>query len=239
MLRRSGGILLFLLVLGCQSREILPKRTGQEYVPVRVGAFWEYAVTETIISAVNGQTNTLYDLRLEIKDSVVAAGETTYLVERTTRAQGTSDWQPAETWSARVNLFQFIQQEGNVPYIKLQFPLSEGKAWNGNAMNAEGGADPCGDGTYACDTYRVTGLGQPFEFPGEWLYDDTVTIVENEEDDPIVSKDTRQAVYAKDIGLVYREETHLEYCTVGTCIGQQVVENGTIFKLVLTTYGHE
>ncbi len=238
-MRRSGGILLFLLFLGCQSREILPKRTGQEYAPVRVGAFWEYAVTETIISAVNGQTNTLYDLRLDIKDSVIAAGETTYLVERRTRAQGTLDWQAAETWSARINLFQFIQQEGNVPYIKLQFPLSEGKTWNGNAMNAQGGTDPCADGTYACDTYRVTGLQQPFELPGAWLYDDTVTVVENEEDDPIVSKDIRQAVYAKDIGMVYREETHLEYCTVGTCIGQQVVENGTILKLVLTTFGNE
>lgn len=236
MLRRSGVLLLLILLLGCSSREILPKRTGHEYVPVRTGAWWQYAVTETTISAVNGQSNTLYDLRVEVIDSVDGG---TFILQRMTRLQGATDWEAAETWSARVTDFQYVLQEGNVPFVRMQFPLAEGKSWNGNALNTLGGTDLCSDGSYACDNYETAGLQSPFEIPGTLGYDDTVTITENDEDDPIVGKDLRQSVYAKDIGMIYREEIHLEYCTVGTCIGEQVVENGTIVRLSLTSYGHE
>lgn len=236
MLRRSGVLLLLIFLLGCSSREILPKRTGHEYVPLRTGAWWQYAVTETTISAINGQTNALYDLRVDVIDSV---DESTYILQRKTRQQGATDWEAAETWSARVTDFQYILQEGNVPFVRMQFPLVEGKSWNGNALNALGGADLCSDGSYACDNYSAVGLRSPFELPGALGYDDTVTIVENDEDDPIVGKDLRQSVYAKDIGMIYREEIHLEYCTVGTCIGEQVVENGTIVRQSLTSYGVE
>lgn len=240
MLRVSGAILLVVLLVGCQSRDILPKRTGNEFVPIQVGAYWEYDVTETTISPVNGQTNELTELRVDAIDVVSLNGQQTFILQRRTRPQGSSTWQPAETWSARVEEFQYVLQEGNVPYVRLQFPMVEGKTWNGNALNTLDGTEECTtDGSLTCDNYEATGLYEPFELPGVLLYDDTVTIVENDEDDPIIMKDLRKAVYAKDIGMVYREETHLEYCTIGPCIGQQVVENGTILRLTLTAYGHE
>lgn len=49
-------------------------------------------------------------------------------------------------------------------------------------------------------------------------------------------KDVRNSVYALAIGLVYHEETS-EYCTIGDCIGEQVVENGRIYKQTLTGHG--
>lgn len=239
MLRVSGAILLIILLVGCEPRDISPGRTGHEFVPFRVGSYWEYDVTETTLSAVNGQSNVLSELRLDVIDSVVLSGQVTYIIGRKTRLQGSTVWDAAETWSARLDAFQFVLQEGNVPYVKLQFPLVEGKIWNGNSLNAVGGVDACVDGTFSCDNYQATGLYQPFELPGIFLYDDTVTIVENNDDDPIVMKDKRVKIYAKNVGLVYREDTHLEYCTVGTCIGQQVVENGTIVRQTMTSYGFE
>lgn len=227
------------MLVGCQSREVLPKRSGHEFVPAQVGDYWEYGVTTTTFSAVNGQTNELSELRLDVVDQVILGGQVTFIVQRRTRPQGSTTWQAAETWSARVDQFQYVLQEGNVPFVKLQFPLVEGKTWDGNLLNTLGGTEICPDGTATCDTYNVTQLYQPFELPGIFLYDDTVTIVESDEDDPIIMKDLRKAVYAKEIGMVYREEIHLEYCTVGPCIGQQVVENGSIVRLTLTTHGHE
>jgi len=239
VLRVPAVIILIAWLAGCQSPEVTPKRTGHEFVPARVGAFWEYAVTETTISQVNGQTNVLSELRLDVTDSIVAMGQTTYILQRRTRLQGETVWNAAETWSMRLDGFQCVIQQGNIPFVKLRFPLSEGKAWNGNALNAIGGTDQCSDGSFMCDNYQATNLAQPFELPGVLLYNDTVTIVENNEDDPIVMKDFRQAIHAKDVGLVYREDIHLEYCTVGPCIGQQVVENGTIVRQTLTAYGFE
>lgn len=237
MLRAFGFILLFFLLFSCQSQEALPKRTGQEYVPVQVGAYWEYAVTETVISQVGGQTNTFTELRVEVTDSIASGGDLTYVLHRWTRDQGSSDWTAAETWSLRMNTTQLVQQEGNLPYVKLMFPLTEGRSWNGNSLNNLGGTDACGDGSFACDMYVVSGWQKPFEIPGVISYEDAVTILENNEDDPIIGKDIRKTVYAKGIGWVYREDTHLEYCTVGDCIGQQVVENGRIVRQTLTAHG--
>lgn len=237
LLRHSVVLFLGILITACQSREVQPSRTGKEYAPLAVGAFWEYSVTTTTISPVGGQTNVLTEERVEVTELLEENGLPTYVLRRWSRPQGTSDYTSAETWSVEAGEFRYIVQEGNIPYVRLQFPLTEGKTWNGNAYNTEGGTDDCGNGDFTCDMYMVSGLGQPFELPGVFSYDDTVTILEHDDDDPIVGKDVRQAVYADRIGLVYREETHLEYCTVGSCIGQQIVESGMIRRQTLLTYG--
>ena len=46
-------------------------------------------------------------------------------------------------------------------------------------------------------------------------------------------------IYARHIGLVYKEATVLEYCTVGDCIGKQQIEKGYTLKQTLTAYGKE
>jgi len=236
VLRLKHVILLLFLLSGCQSREILPKTTGTEYVPIRVHAYWEYDIVETSISQVGGQTNSFYTLRVRVSDSVRVAGEVSYILERSKRTDASAPWTALETWSVRLSTFQLIQQEGNIPFVKMLFPLSEGKGWNGNALNSLGGPDPCTNGSIQCDTYTVFALAKPFEFQGV-TYANSVTIIENNNDDPIVSKDVRKAVYVKAIGLVYRESTQYAYCTIGTCIGKQIVENGTLFRQTLKAYG--
>jgi hypothetical protein len=206
---------------------------------MHVGTYWEYALTETTISQVNGQVNTLTELRVVVLDSVVNEDEITYVLGRWTRDQGATDWVAAETWSVRQSEFRWIVQQGNVPYVKLSFPLTEGKTWDGNMLNSLGGTELCQDGTDGCDIYTTNSLQEPFEIAGASSFDDTVTIVESDEVDPIVGKNIRKAVYAQGVGLVYFEVTFFEYCTVGSCIGQQVVENGYILKQQLSAHGVE
>ncbi len=237
--RGLGCILLLVSIFACDSHEAVPVRTGAEFVPMRVGAYWEYSMMETTISPVSGQVNTLTELRVEVLDSVINDEEVTYVLGRWTRDQGAAVWVATETWSVRQSEFRWIIQQGNVPFVKLSFPLTEGKTWNGNMLNSLGGTEACPDGTDGCDMYLSSNLQKPFEITGSISYDDTVTIVENEEEDPIVGKDIRKTIYAKGVGLVYLEITALEYCTVGSCIGLQVVENGYILKQILTTYGLE
>jgi hypothetical protein len=235
--RGFGYSILLICLLACESHEAVPARTGAEFVPMRVGAYWEYALTETTISPVNGQVNTLTELRVEVLDSAVNDDEITYVLGRWTRDQGATDWVVTETWSVRQNEFRWIVQQGNVPYVKLSFPLTEGKGWDGNMLNSLGGTEQCADGTDGCDIYTVNNLQKPFEITGTLSFDDTVTIVESDEEDPIIGKDIRKAVYAEGVGLVYLDVTVFEYCTVGSCIGQQVVENGYILKQQLSAHG--
>lgn len=229
-------IICFLFFLGCQSRDVKPKGTGTEYYPLRVGTFWIYDVSETIITQLGGQTNTAYELKIQIVDSTSSDGQVIYRMLRYSRSDSSQPWASIDTWSSHKDPFQAILQEGNISYVKLSFPLANEKTWNGNALNNEGGVDQCADGTFHCENYVVTDLARPFQAPGV-SYDDSVTIFENNEDDPIVRKDIRKSVYAKSIGLVYREGTVLEYCTIGICIGKQIVENGTIVKQTLKDYG--
>jgi hypothetical protein len=232
-------VVIFLIVLlgACASREVLPQFTGKEYVPLAVGAYWEYSLTTTTISPVQGQVNTLEEIRLEVTGQTKDGGVDKYVIQRYSRPQGTTDYTAEETWSVEADEFRYIQQEGNVSFVRLQFPLTDGKTWNGNAYNTVTGTDDCGDGNFTCDIYKVTDLGKPFELPGIFTYDDTASVIEQDEDDDIVGQDIRKSVYAKGIGLVYRERTYLEYCTIGPCIGQQVVENGIIERQTLLTYG--
>lgn len=229
-------LLLFLILQGCQSRDIRPKTTGTEYFPLKVKGFWVYDVVETNISQVGGQTNSTYELKIQIMDSVLASGQTTYLLARSKRSDPAMPWSALETWSARKDQFHAILQEGNTSYVKLSFPLSEGKTWNGNALNDLGGTDKCVDNSFNCENYEATAIAKRYEAPGI-SYEDSVTIIENNDNDPIVKQDIRKSVYAKSIGLVYREVTILEYCTVGTCLGKQIVENGTILKQTVKDYG--
>ena len=236
-LRLLVRVAVFILLVSCQSQESLPKFTGKEYVPLIEGTYWEYAVTTTTISPVGGQTNELTEVRVEVAEVKSENGETTCVLHRYVRPQGTATYVSEETWSVETDEFKYIQQEGNVPYVRIQFPVAEGKTWNGNAFNTQGGTDDCGDGNFTCDMFAASQVGKPFELPGVSTYDDTLTIVESDEEDPIIGKDLRKAIYARNVGLVYREEIHLEYCTVGSCIGQQQVENGTIVRQTLLTYG--
>ncbi|MBY0434221.1 MAG: hypothetical protein K2U26_08940 [Cyclobacteriaceae bacterium] len=235
---RSKALLILSLawIAGCQSREVRPKITGSEYAPLKKGLFWVYDIIESSIGSEVAQTNLVYELKIEVADSLLLSGQITYVLLRSKRDNSSSDWQVLDTWSARKDDFRLVVSEGNVPYVSLAFPLSNGKRWNGNELNNLGGPDRCTDGNPGCDYYEATQVGKRFEGPGI-AYDDAVVIIENNEDDPIVRKDVRNSVYAKGIGLVYRERTVLEYCTIGTCIGKQIVERGVILKQTIKANG--
>ncbi len=233
----NKSIILFLLLLvGCQSQEVRPKGAATDYFPLRVGAFWVYNVLETFISEVNGQAGSFYELKVVVSDSIQSSGQVTYVMHRFKRTDASQAWTPIETWSARKSQFQVVLQEGNISYVKLAFPLVDGKSWNGNSFNNLGGTDLCPDGSFACENYVVADLAKQFEGNGV-SFDNSVTIVENNDNDPIVKQDVRKSVYAKSTGLVYYEVTILEYCTVGSCIGKQIVENGSVLKQTLKNYG--
>ena len=232
----NKSIILFLLLLvGCHSQDIRPKGAAADYFPLRVGAFWVYDVLETLISEVSGQTGSVYELKVVVSDSILATGQVSYVMHRFKRTDASQAWTPIETWSSRKSQFQVVVQEANISYVKLAFPLVDGKSWNGNAFNNLGGTDLCLDGSFACENYVVANLAKQFEGKGV-SFDNSVTIFENNDNDPIVKQDVRKSIYAKSVGLVYHEITILEYCTVGSCIGKQIVENGRVLKQTLKEY---
>jgi hypothetical protein len=130
---------------------------------------------------------------------------------------------------------QLIQNEGNELFVKLIFPVSNDLTWDGNQFNNLPNSGNLFNGN-GSEVYHVTEYDQSKTLTTDLEFDKTITIVQNGFDDPIVGKDIRNEVYARDVGLIYKEVTQLEYCSVGNCLGQQKVDKGVIMIQTLKSY---
>lgn len=232
--------LLILLTWSCTSEEEMILKMDSDFFPLSVGSFFIYNVNETSYSAIDGKQDFAYQLKLMVSDSFHnTAGGTTYVIQRSKKGEIGSTFDYLDTWSARKESSEVVVAEGTTSFVRLSFPLVKGKQWNGNALNSLGGEETCTDNQEnTCDLYEVGSLGNPYEFNGEIL-NETLEVVQNNNVDLIVKQDVRKEIYARHIGLVYKESTLLEYCTVGSCIGQQQIEKGLIYKQTLASYGKE
>jgi len=229
-----------LLVWSCSGDEEVIVKKDSDFFPIQVGAFFVYNVEETQYSVLEGQKDYVYQLKFSVTDSFPNnAGGITYVIQRSKKNSNDAGFSYLDTWSVRKEASEVIVNEGNIAFVRLAFPLDVGKEWNGNALNALGGEQNCGQGpTFPCDLYKVTGKGTPFEFNGETLTE-TIEVTLNNNTDLIVKQDVRTELYARNVGLVLKSSTVLEYCTVGACIGKQQIEKGYILKQTLTSYGKE
>lgn len=159
--------------------------------------------------------------------SVNQMGEISYYVYQYRRKN------PSETWEeesvlvhtvkrTRSNLLQY---EGNTPYVKLTFPVKTGLTWDGNAFNT---SDPM--------YYRYSDV-EMMDAPTESLNAQLIQVVQSDYDDQIILKDFRHEIYAKGIGLVFKENSILEYCQEPDCFGKKEISSGTVFQQTLIEYG--
>ena len=224
-MRKARLALLFVLLLtACERIEETPSEfPGPEYFPLQKGAFIIYKVDSTRIIQ-NVETNFLFELRVSVVDSFVnGEGNTTYILQREKRTNSSSPWKLAGTWSAWKSVSKAVLTEGNESFVKLQFPLAEGKSWDGNALNSLKGFDRC-DGN-DCDEYVITAL------------EPELTVTLGSDTDILVRQDVRVEKYVRNVGLVYKESTVLEYCTAGACFGKQFVDSGVKYKQEMISSG--
>jgi hypothetical protein len=216
------------MVVSCDSSDESPSfDRGKNYFPVEAGLFQLYDVTDIRYTA--GVPETLrYELKVVVTDSFPnAEGGYSYVLTRTKRNEGDLEFSPFDTWSARIDDREIVVNEENVPFLKLKLPLAKNDAWDGNSYNSNG------EDLYVVEDIRTSFTG------GAKTFEDCVIINQNDNQDFVVSLDQRKEIYAKDVGLVYKEVKLLNYCTVGPCLGQQEVESGVVYTQTIKTYGVE
>ena len=223
--------ILALLVVSCDSSEntVSPDDEPSDYVPLQKGLYHIYDVSD-IRYELNVPQTLLYQLKTVVIDSFInASGDISYVIYRSKNSDNESDWSYIDTWSVTPSTREVIVDESNISYLKLKGPVVEGLEWNGNAYN-----------NLESDTYVTKEIGGTFAATNK-TFEDCVTVEQSNNDDFIVFLDQRKEVFSKSVGLVYKETTQLHYCTQTDqgCLGQQLVETGTIYKQTLTDYGVE
>jgi hypothetical protein len=215
-------------IVSCDSAdENPPLDTGKDYFPLRTGLFQIYDVTE--IQYTLGVPETLrYELKAIVTDSFPnVEGSYTYVINRSKRSEGDTEFSALDTWSARMDTREVVMNEENIPYLKIKLPVNKNDEWNGNLYNNKGE-----------DTYLLDDVKTSITVNDE-TYADCIVINQNDNQDFVVTLDQRKEIYAKNIGLVSREIKIVNYCSVGECLGQQQIESGMIYTQTIKSHGVE
>ena len=195
------------------------------YVP-EIGQFKIYDMFEVTFSAIADPDTSQYQLMEEVVDLFHNnAGDTTYVIHRSTRVDAADEWQFLDTWSVRVSEDELVITEENTPYVKFKGAAKVGIAWDGNAYNNLG-----------ADEYEVISLLHNYEAANE-TFADVVVIEQEYNDDPIVYTDIRKEMYSPGVGMIEKEVTQLEFCVESSCNNQNVIIGGIVLKQRLNNYG--
>jgi len=218
--------IIFAFILSCKEKE----RTfdeGYNYFPLAIGNYKIYDVIKTTYTSTNPVTET-YQIKEYIADTITISSELKYRLERYKRATSSDNWPatPDSVWTASLYPNKAIKVENNVRYIKLVFPVQNGKTWNGNAENI-----------YGEDDFKLQNVGKPYLVQNS-NYSNTATVLQNDESTAI-NKTYGVEVYAKDIGLIYKEEQIYAYVQLNGTPQTGVIDYGIIYYERINSYGHQ
>lgn len=221
-------LVIFILFYSCSETSVDPdySRVGLDYFPLQVGNYAIYEINLTEWDILDETETSMFELRTEVVDSFQnQSGEITYILHRSTRAGENEPWELETVWSTYLTSNQAVVIEENIPYLKLAFPVEEDLMWDGNRLN-----------TLEQDDYRIDSIGG--EFINEFdTIGNTLTVVQNNNEDFIIQQDRRVEIYALNIGLIYKETVLLNYCAEPDCINQQIVDSGIHYTQTIKEYG--
>ncbi|MEO9873160.1 hypothetical protein [Ekhidna sp.] len=225
-----AGMLILLLALlntSCnETKEIGPETLGYDFYPINLGEYRVYDVEE-INYLIVGFDTSVYQLRETIFDSIASNDQTTYLLRRDVRLNETDEWRSDSVWSVTQTSNFLSITENNIPFIKLTFPVSEGREWNGNSLNTRS---------------SVTYYYQPVNnlVIDSLSNDDHIRVIIEDIEENVTGVDLRSEIYVQGIGLVEKDYVTQKKCTESACgtdLGEIIA--GRSLKQVLIEIGKD
>ena len=202
---------IFVLFTSCQKDPEQPKdiTIGQSFYPIQKGQFQTFLVKQTRFALNETPVTTTYQLKEVIGDEFVGEnGEKLNEVLRYVRADGLDNFRLDSIFSVRKDENVVVKMEHNVPYVKMDFPIEEGKIWNGYLFNTRPARD------FLAQDVNVSKSVGNTNFPR------TITIIESQ-DSSLVDKNLRYEIYADEVGLIYKKTESLLYCNQPECFGNR------------------
>lgn len=171
--------------------------TDKQYFPLETDNALIYKVTEITIDKPSDYYDTaIYYLRERTDIPFIDnEGDTAYRIERY-KSQSLNNWKISDVWEAKTTKYTAEKVEENQRFIKIKFPLAIGKYWNGNLKNE-----------LAEKNSTITSLSTRYE-SGNIKLDSCLSITRDSSVSQI-SKVYDVEIYARNIGLVYKEITDI------------------------------
>ncbi|WP_460910846.1 hypothetical protein [Spirosoma areae] len=217
-----------ILLSDCQSPVYEPLPADYEYVPLETGRYVIYDVQEQQFHPNSPPDQHNYQVKEVIgKTYVDVTGQMAYRLFRYRRPTDNQPWQADSAWSVRILNQEAIRTENSSDFVTLVVPVSEALTWNGNRYNA---LEP--------EAYTIRNVGLPYRVQDKQFA--TTLTVTGQTDSTLVSENKRLSVYARQVGLIYKEVTHVQYCTSSpACVGRYQIEYGSRQIYRIRSYGTE
>ncbi len=221
---------VFLLVLlgltACGDRIIAPPGTDDAleqyaYFPLQTGKYIVYSVDSIIYDFDNTSGATRRDSSRTYVREVIGdtlrdnAGLLLYTIERYERFSPGDPWVLKSLNSAARTATQAIRTDNNLRFLSLIFPMDKRSEWDGTRWIdkdreikiAEERMRPFTNWQYEVDIIDMPDAVGTFAF-------DSVLVVTEADDNNLIERRFSRAKYAKNIGLVQREQLILDsqYC---------------------------
>jgi hypothetical protein len=223
--------LLTLILLGlmlclnnaCDSEtETLDFNYNLSYFPMDSAHWVIYQVDSVIYSKFlsGGKDSVSWQLKEVIAGTFIDnEGREARKIERYTRRNESQLWTAIDpvVWYALRDSQRAERMEGDLRFIKMVFPISEGKSWKGNSQINTDNSDLK---LYADWNYTYTDIDQPKtivaqDFSGNTVsnsFDKTLTVSQTtrEDNDNLVEYSYGTEQYAENVGMIFKELWLLE-----------------------------
>lgn len=216
-------------VTSCKKEKEPPVDFKYEYFPVRVGQYSIYEVDSTVYDNFSDSIyNYIYQIK-EIYESEYYDNQNrlTYRIVRYYRKTASDDWQVQHVWAVNRTNLTAERVENNIRTVNLRFPVKNGLMWNANVYNSNGEQN-----------FEISNLDIPYLL-GSQTYDTTLTLVQQADTGNLISYKYKFEIYAKNVGLVYKEINDVEdqkNITPNIAV-QYRIDSGVITKIKLIEHG--
>lgn len=206
--------------------ETVEDPVGFEYFPLNIGEYRSYKIHKITYSLFAPTDTAEYQLKETVVDTFSTQNELNFVLHRFSRNSSEDSWQLDSVWTSRRTQNHAIVVENNIPLVKISFPVSVNKVWDGNVFNS-----------LPQDNYEITEIGGAIDTPAG-TFTEILTIFENNDPDTLIFQDIRRSDYARDVGLIYKRSSILNFCNTNPdCLG--TLESGMKIEQVLIGYGEE
>lgn len=204
-------------------KEDLATPALSEYFPLQPGKYITYRLDSSINTNFGADTTVHYYRVKDYVDAQITDGmnRPAYRIYRSqSDSAGSLAYQPTNTFMAIPVGKDWVELlENNLRFMKLRNPIVEGFEWKGNSFINASSSNYNPELNYLADwEYTYQNVGQPFTVRGV-TYPETITVLQHDEVSPEGPFDPKYIkvynysveVYAKGIGLIYKNINHREW----------------------------